>query len=74
MIHSARDYLWTPLLADEPDAPAGGAGGQSGYASVSMDMFAPSHWAPVETVRARSWHDVHLGEDAQARARTTRGR
>jgi hypothetical protein len=65
MIHAARDYLWTPLLADDADALAGNVDGR-GYGSVAMDMFAPSRWAPVETVRARSWHDVHLGEDPQA--------
>lgn len=63
MIHAARDYLWTSLLADEPDAPANGSDRRSGYGTVAMDMFAPSHWSPVDTVRSRSWHDVHLGED-----------
>ncbi len=63
MIHSARDYLWTSLLADEPDAPSRGGDRQPRYGTLAMDMFAPSHWSPVETVRERSWHDVHLGED-----------
>jgi hypothetical protein len=66
MIHAARDYLWTSLLADEPDAPAGAGDGRPGYGSVAMDMFAPSRWSPVETVRARSWHDVHLGDEFPA--------
>lgn len=65
MIHAARDYLWTSLLADEPETAARGDDRGSGYGSVAMDMFAPSHWAPVETVRARSWHDVHLGGDPE---------
>jgi hypothetical protein len=65
MIHAARDYLVTSLLADGPEAPPTGGDGRPGYGSVAMDMLAPSHWSPVETVRARSWHDVHLGEDPQ---------
>lgn len=80
MTHAARGYLWTSLLADEPQARAGGGDGRPGYGSVAMDMFAPSHWSPVETVRARSWHDVPAGEDQgpeperDRRPAATRGR
>lgn len=77
MIHAARDYLWTSLLADDPDpqeARAGGSDRPPGYGTVAMDMFAPSQWSPVDTVRARSWHDVHLGEDPAGPDRSGRDR
>jgi hypothetical protein len=72
MIPAARDYLWTSLVADEPEPGAGD--GRQGYGSVAMDMFAPSQWAPVDTVRARSWHDVHLDAEPAPDAGRSRSR
>lgn len=74
MIHAARDYLWTCLVTDEADSQAGGDVGNPGYGSVAMDMLAPSHWSPVDTVRAQSWHDVHLGEEPADPPGAARGR
>jgi hypothetical protein len=80
MIPAARDYLWTSLVADEPEPGArdgrqpGARDGRQGYGSVAMDMFAPSQWAPVDTVRARSWHDVHLDAEPAPDAGRSRRR